>query len=130
MRLLEPWEELKDKEEDLRSKVNSLTEEKKKAFYKRQVRELKDPDTYAVLNWLFLGGFHHIYLKRYKVFAIEFTLLVGSIIGLSLGYRWPALLIVGLVVYELPQLFFSQKIARQYNYDTSSQILNDVQKSG
>ncbi|MCF7484258.1 hypothetical protein L3V31_21465 [Vibrio sp. J1-1] len=128
MRLFEPIEQLEQKEELLRSQVNSLPETQKKEFYERQSKKLKDPDTYATLNWFFLGGFHHCYLGKYALFAFELTLLTISIIGLILGHSSALFILVLLVVYELPQLFFSQKIARQHNYKLSCKIFNDVRR--
>ncbi|MCZ4294125.1 hypothetical protein [Vibrio sinaloensis] len=129
MRLFEPIEKLEESEELLRKQVNSLPDAQKKEFYHRQSKQLKDPDTYATLNWFFLGGFHHCYLGKYSLFALELTLLLVSIAGLVLGHT-SALLILGLlVIYELPQLFFSQKIARQHNYKLSCEIFNDVRRN-
>ncbi|MGD8119138.1 hypothetical protein [Vibrio sp. TRT 29B02] len=129
MRLFEPIEKLEENEELLRKQVNSLPDAQKKEFYHRQSKKLKDPDTYATLNWFFLGGFHHCYLGKYSLFALELTLLLVSIAGLVLGHT-SALLILGLlVIYELPQLFFSQKIARQHNYKLSCEIFNDVRRN-
>lgn len=128
MRLFEPIEHLEKNEEQLRSQVNSLPENQKKKFYELQSKKLKDPDTYATLNWFFLGGFHHCYLGNYALFALELTLLIVSIIGLILGHSSALFIIALLVIYELPQLFFSQKIARQHNYRLSCEIFNDVRK--
>ncbi|HAS8241415.1 TPA: hypothetical protein I7681_20665 [Vibrio vulnificus] len=128
MRLFEAIEQLEKKEELLRSQVNSLPENQKKEFYELQSKRLKDPDTYATLNWFFLGGFHHCYLGKYALFVLELTLLTVSIIGLVLGHSSALLILVLLVVYELPQLFFSQKIARQHNYKLSCEIFNDVRR--
>lgn len=128
MRLFEPIEQLERKEEALRQQVNLLPESQKKDFYSRQSTNLKDPDTYAALNWFFLGGFHHCYLGKYTLFALELTLLTVSIIGLYLGHPSASIILILLVIYELPQLFFSQKIARQHNYELSCEIFNDVRR--
>lgn len=129
MQLFEPIEQLEKNEEQLRKQVNALPETQKKAFYKLQSERLKDPDTYATLNFFFLGGFHHCYLGKYTLFAIELTLLTLSMIGFFLGYPSLLCILILLVIYELPQLFFSQKIARQHNYNLSCEIFNEVQKS-
>ncbi|CAH1529454.1 hypothetical protein ACPV3O_03710 [Vibrio rotiferianus] len=129
MRLFEPIEQLEKQEELLRSQVNSLPEHQKKEFYERQSKSLKDPDTYATLNWFFLGGFHHCYLGKYALFALELILLIVSIVGFVLGHPSAFLILALLVIYELPQLFFSQKIARQHNYQLSCEIFNDVRRS-
>jgi hypothetical protein len=126
MRLLESWGTLEEKEDLLRQEVNKLSDDKKKAYYKALSHSLKDPDTYASINYFFIGGFHHFYLGKYKIFAIEFTLLVMSILGFIFVHQYAIYLILLIAVYELPQLFFSQKIARQYNYDLSLQLYNDL----
>lgn len=128
MRLFEPIEQLEKNEELLRNQVNLLPETQKKEFYERQSTKLKDPDTYATLNWFFLGGFHHCYLGKYGLFALELALLTISIIGLILGHTSAFIILALLVFYELPQLFFSQKIARQHNFNLSCEIFNDVRK--
>jgi hypothetical protein len=128
MRLFEPIEQLEKNEDLLRSQVNSLPDDQKKEFYKRQSKRLKDPDTYATLNWFFLGGFHHCYLGKYSLFALELTLLTVSIVGLILDHSSALLILALLVIYELPQLFFSQKIARQHNYKLSCEIFNEVRR--
>ncbi|QUJ69843.1 hypothetical protein KDD30_16855 (plasmid) [Photobacterium sp. GJ3] len=129
MRLFEPLEELEKNEELLRQQVNALPDEQKKAFYQIQSQKLKDPDTYAALNWFFLGGFHHCYLGKYALFLIELTILIVSVTGFFLGHSSAIYLLLLLVAYELPQLFFSQKIARQYNYQMSCEIFNQVRRS-
>jgi hypothetical protein len=51
-------------DEKIREEVSSLYDDMRAQFYKSADRALKDPDTYAVLNWLFLTGLHHFYLKE------------------------------------------------------------------
>ncbi|MCA0937199.1 hypothetical protein LCL85_16785 [Vibrio alginolyticus] len=128
MSLFESIENLERNEELLRKQVSLLPESQRKEFYRRQSEELKDPDTYAALNWLFLGGFHHCYLGKYTLFAVELILLSVSIIGFVLGHPSALLILILLVAYELPQLLFSQKIARQHNYHVSCEIFNDVRR--
>ncbi|MGI9835906.1 hypothetical protein ACJPQX_21935 [Vibrio vulnificus] len=129
MRMFESTEQLEENEELLRKQVNLLPEVQKKEFYNRQSKKLKDPDTYATLNWFFLGGFHHCYLGKYGLFALEITMLLVSVVGIVLGHTSALLILMLLVIYELPQLFFSQKIARQHNYDLSCKTFNDVRRN-
>jgi len=124
MNIFESLNSLDEKEELLRKRVNILSDKDKKLFYKEQSIKLKDPDTYASLNWFFLGGFHHFYLGRYILFAIEILILLIAIVSISLEYYVGAYLLGVLALFELPQLFFSQKIARQRNYEISLGILN------
>lgn len=129
MSIFEPLQTLEKNEELFRQQLNGLSKEQRKAFYEVQSQKLKDPDTYAALNWLFLGGIHHLYLRKYVLFVIEVMLLTISIIGFFLGHASSIYIIILLSVYELPQLFFSQKIARQYNYNLSCDILSEVRKN-
>ncbi|SIN81731.1 hypothetical protein [Salinivibrio sp. ES.052] len=130
MRFTQPIEALDAQEEALRKQVNGLTQSQKKRYFAEQTRQLKDPDTYAALNWAFLGGFHHLYLRKYRLFIVECTLLVIAVIGLVMSQPYFALILVGLVLFELPQLFFAQKIARQYNYHVSRKIFEYVRCGG
>lgn len=129
MRWFESMTELEAAEDALRQQVNALPLPKRQAFYQSQSRQLKDPDTYAVLNWGFLGGLHHLYLRQYAIFAVEFAILIICLVGLW-HQQWQVLYVLAaLVLYELPQLLMAQKLARQYNLDVSHRIYQDLQAS-
>lgn len=127
--LFEPMEELEAKEEQLRQQVRELSQEQRQQFYNEQTKLLKDPDTYATLNWLFLGGIHHFYLKKYVHFAVEATVLLICLIGLIAGMPMFWIGIIAIAIYELPQLFFSQKIVRQYNYREARELISRITKT-
>ena len=70
-------------EENLRTLVRQLSEADRKEFYQDFSNRIKDPDTYAVLNFFFVTGLHHFYLKKHVrgsmnlfifVFGIDFQL--------------------------------------------------------
>ncbi|WP_417761574.1 TM2 domain-containing protein [Shewanella sp.] len=126
MRFWEPIEQLEAKEDALRQQVNALPEPQRKQYYAEQSKRLKDPDTYATLNWLFLGGIHHCYLGKYALFAVEFLLLVISLVLIIAGYHFLFWVIAAIAVFELPQLFYSQRIVRIYNYRLSLDILQQL----
>ncbi|CAM3770181.1 hypothetical protein VA7868_03437 [Vibrio aerogenes CECT 7868] len=131
MNLFEPLHELEAKEEQLRQQVNASAEEIRKAFFREQADQIKDPDTYAVLNYMFIGGFHHLYLGRYKLFAMDISL---TIIAMLMFFvfdhdRTGAGIVIFLCCFELPQLFLSQKIARQRNYEISSAIFQRLHQN-
>lgn len=125
---IKKWDDLEQKEEILRREIQELPAPVRKAYYDKVTNQLKDPDTYAALNWFFLGGFHHLYLRRYTLFIIEIVLFIVAIAGLLLGQTSAGIIIAALVIYELPQLFFSQQIARQYNYTVSCKVFNHVRR--
>jgi len=74
------FKELEKEEEILRNKVSSSNITN---FYSNIQDKIKDPDTYAVLNWLFISGLHHFYLKKNIQGSINLILFIFSIITLS-----------------------------------------------
>ncbi|MCE0495866.1 hypothetical protein [Vibrio salinus] len=125
----EATESIEVKEEMLRLAVSELSDEKRHLYYQHISDEIKDPDTYAVLTWSLIGGFHHLYLKKYPQFIVEFTVLIICIIALVFGVDLALWGIVTLAVYELPQLFFSQKIARLYNLRVSERVYDSLKNT-
>ncbi|GAD78414.1 hypothetical protein [Vibrio ezurae] len=119
-------EKLEHKEEQLRLLVAKLSDSRRKSYFQRQSKQLKDPDTYACLNWFFLFGIHHCYLKRYGLFLAELLGSIFALLGFLLGETWGIWFFIALFLFELPQLFFSQRIARNYNYKVSYQIYRDL----
>ncbi len=126
MAWFESIERIEMEEELLRAKAQTLPESQRKDFFKLQSKQLKDPDTYAALNWLFLGGIHHFYLRKYLLFAIELCILVVAIVLLALGFRSALLLVCALTLYELPHLFCAQRIVRQWNLQSSQAIYHQL----
>lgn len=66
-------------EEQLREAAAALPDEQRRGFYREVKRELKDPDTYAVLNWFFLVGLHHFYLRRWGRGLLDIGLVIAGI---------------------------------------------------
>ena len=62
---MQSQEEIEKEENNLRNKIQELSDDNRKIFYSKIEKEIKDPDTYAVLNWLFIAGIHHYYLKKW-----------------------------------------------------------------
>ena len=116
-------EELNIQEEQLRSEVNALTAKQRKLFYQQEKRLVKDPDTYAVLNWFFAAGLHHFYLGKFQRGAVNLTLML---IGILTIYSFGVFLIIVVLLIELPQLFKSQRIIHQYNNQVMADILKQL----
>lgn len=112
-------EALQAEEDQLRKQISQLSPEQKKHYYQLEKQQVKDPDTYAVLNWFVVAGLHHFYLGNYKRGAINVLLVL---IGLALLHVWGWVLIILVFLAELPQLFFSQKIVYQHN----NQVMKDL----
>ncbi|MZI95329.1 hypothetical protein F9817_19320 [Vibrio sp. CAIM 722] len=128
MNIFESNHDLEEKEQALSQQVHALEVTRKRYYFAQLAARIKDPDTYAVLNWSFIGGFHHLYLGRYGLFLGEIFLLIVAITTISLGITSGWFIIGLLVLFELPQLFFSQKIVRQYNYSVSTKILCEARE--
>lgn len=119
-------EQLNAQEEQLRSEVNALSPDQRKLFYQQEKARVKDPDTYAVLNWFFAAGLHHFYLGKFQRGAVNLTLML---IGILTIYSFGVFLIIVVLLIELPQLFKSQRIVHQYNNQVMADILKQLTDS-
>jgi len=123
-------DEALQKEESLRVRASELEDSKRKIYYARLNKLLKDPDTYAVLNWIFLAGLHHFYLKNYlRGFANLFIFIIGVILLFNSYFLYGSIVIGVILVAELYELFFSQSIVLEYNNNVSEQILLELDDS-
>jgi len=122
-------DEVDAREEALRLAVRELPDEKRKAFYECAEHELKDPDTFAVLNYLFIAGLHHFYLGHWFRGLINLAVFGGSVYLMYLGQWQNGLILFGIItLLELYALFRSQIIVKDYNNNTSSDILASLQE--
>ena len=126
-------QEVEEKEDKLRLSVRELEDSDRMNFHKALSDRMKDPDTYAVLNFFFITGIHHFYLENHAQGSIN---LIGFVLGLllllgGLDGPWEAgiSLIVFIIVIELPALFRSQMIVKNYNNLLSSHILTDMRST-
>ena len=123
-------EEIIKEEDNLRKEIKNLSDDMKKVFYSKIEHEIKDPDTYAVLNWLFIAGIHHFYLKKWLngcinigVFIVGILLLFSgddTFFGIGVG------MLLALFIVELVQLFKSQNIVQDYNNIVTKKILDEL----
>jgi len=121
-------ESLRQEEEQLREQIAQLNPEQKKCYYALEVEQVKDPDTYAVLNWAFLAGLHHFYLGKWQRGLLNLVLtLIGMILWLTISAAiFGGILIALVFIMELPQLFNSQKIVHRYNNELMKRLLKQV----
>ena len=126
-------DQVAQKEEILRSQIKELGEKKRKKFYSLYSDQLKDPDTYAVLNFFFITGLHHFYLTNHLQGSLNLSGLViglilifgGSENGLVAGFS----LIFLVIMIELPALFRSQVIVKDYNNRLAIETLLEINDS-
>ena len=109
-------EEVEAEEESLRKAIRELSEDRRAEFYRQAGKTVKDPDTYAALNWFFIAGLHHFYLGRWQLGLLDLGALVIAISCFSAGLIWAGVAVL-VVVYswELWQLFRSQIIVQDWN---------------
>lgn len=105
-----------EEEERLRQLVNELPDEKRKLFYDDVRLELRDPDTYAALNWFFMAGLHHFYLKKWLNGIFDLMMFVIGVVAIIAGYTWLGIALILLVsIWEMWALFRSQIIIQDWN---------------
>ena len=66
MELIRNKEALRLEENELRLRIAALSVEQKRLYYAQELQQIKDPDTYAALNWFFIAGLHHFYLGKWQ----------------------------------------------------------------
>jgi hypothetical protein len=121
---------VKEREDALRERVRVLDEADRKAFWRLYGRRIRDPDTYAVLNWLFMAGLHHFYLGKVVAGMVNLALMAA---GLVLLFGAPVVggaLIALVLVSEVPALFRSQTIAAEHNVGVGEALLRELHADG
>lgn len=115
-------------EERLREIVRELSEEQRRLFYRDLKSELRDPDTYAALNWGLLVGLHHFYLKNWAHGLCDIAAFLVGILLIFTGYFWPgvALLLI-LAGWEIWTLFRAQMIVQDSNNRAYRRLLKRYQ---
>lgn len=120
-------EAIQEDEERIRKLVRELTDEKRLQFFKQTEKDLKDPDTYATLNFLFIAGLHHFYLGKWLRGLINFTVfLLGAILLFSPAVVMGAFLLLAITIIELKALFNSQILVQEYNNGVMERICREV----
>lgn len=118
---------VKEKEESLRIKINTLPEVKRKEFFLKVKDEIKDPDTYATLNWFFIAGIHHFYLGKWLNGIIDLFVFIIGIILIIINYTEIGIsLILIISVIELWALFRSQLIIQDWNNQIYERVFNSI----
>ncbi|MAT52813.1 MAG: hypothetical protein CMK32_16675 [Porticoccaceae bacterium] len=115
-------------EERLRTAVAALKDEQRRVFYERARNRLRDPDTYAALNWFFLAGLHHFYLGRWWLGLLDLGVFLLGVVLIVAGLVWPGIgLILCVSVLELWALFRAQIIVQDWNNRIYRSLLAEAQ---
>lgn len=116
-------------EERLRLAVRELSDSARNQFYTQLERQVKDPDTYAVLNYLFISGLHHFYLGNWWRGLINLAVFVAAIVLMFTNNLWLGIiLLLTITIAELYALFHSQLIVREHNNRLMQQLLVALSK--
>lgn len=128
--MFEAWtlksDQVIEQEEALRQALRSLSDEQRHAFYKVYNPQIKDPDTYATLNWCFVAGLHNFYLKQWAAGLFDLLLMLVGIVMLAVFWPLGVALLILVTVIELPALFRSQIIVADYNNKLGWQLLRSI----
>jgi len=120
-------EQVFEAEEQLRKNVRELPDDKRLAFFKAAEQRLKDPDTYAALNYLFIAGLHHFYLGKWARGLLNIAVfLVGVVMLFTPLAIIGILLIAAITSVELYALFKSQIIVQAHNNSIMEQIYRNI----
>jgi TM2 domain-containing membrane protein YozV len=126
--------EVEEREERLRLRVRELPDYQRQLYFKWAKSRIKDPDTYAVLNFVCIAGLHHFYLGRWGRGFVNITVFLGGVVLLLIGsfvlnlkyFGIGVAVLVTVVLVEIPALFKSQIITQNYNNDVMERLLTDL----
>ncbi len=120
-------EAILEEEERIRRLVRELPDEKRVLFFKQAEKHLKDPDTYAVLNYLFIAGLHHFYLGKWIRGSINLFIFLMGVVLLFTGLAFTGVLLLVIIsVIELKALFKSQIVVQDYNNGVMEAIYREI----
>lgn len=118
---------VEEQTEHIRRQVRELPDKQRGDYYRLTEAELKDPDTYATLNYIFIAGLHHFYLKKWSVGLINIGVFWGGVACILLEQiELGIALLIGITLFELYELFQSQTIVQDYNNTVSERVIQQL----
>lgn len=122
-------EAVQEDEERIRQLVRELPDDKRLIFFKQIEKGLKDPDTYATLNFLFIAGLHHFYLGKWVRGLINIIIFLIGVFFVFAGFVGMGIFIlIAISAIELKALFKAQLIVQDYNNEVMKMIYREVSK--
>ncbi len=120
-------QQLEQDEEEIRILVRKLPDEQRSIFYSQVEENLKDPDTYAALNFIFIAGLHHFYLGKMIRGTINIVIFLIGIAWIIAGHLIIGIVfIVAISAVELGALFQAQQIVKAYNNNIMQRIYQEL----
>ena len=118
---------LEEQQEQLRRQVRELPDEQRASYYRLSEKVIKDPDTYATLNYIFIAGLHHFYLGKWGLGLLNILVFCGGVALIWFGWiEVGVALLIGISVFELYELFRSQAIVLDHNNKAGQKVLKDI----
>lgn len=116
-----------EQEELIRIEIQNLTDEDRKKLYSEVKTKIKDPDTYAALNWFFIIGIHHFYLGEWIKGIVDLMVFIIGVILIIFGYAKAGIILILVIsIIELWALFRSQVIIQDWNNQVYKNILKKL----
>ncbi len=115
-------QKVNDEEERIRLVIRELSDEVRKKIFSESKRKIKDPDTYAALNYALVAGLHHCYLGQYFRVLIEFGLFAFGIFLLFNDFSVGIVFVVSMLLLEFYELTRSQIVVQHFN----NQVMNAI----
>ncbi len=123
-------EEIAAETEALRREVRELPDEQRKRFHHHFGKSARDPDTYAVLNYLFIAGLHHFYLGKWFRGLLNLAVFGGGVALMVVGLTMPGLAIIGVITaVEFYALFRAQAIVLDHNNQLMRELIEEIRPS-
>jgi len=120
-------EAIQEDEERIRRLVRKLPDEQRLRFFKKTEQRLKDPDTYATLNYLFIAGLHHFYLHKWVRGSINLSIFLFGVMLLFTGLAvLGAIVLIAITLIELNALFKSQLVIQEYNNTVMEAVYREI----
>ncbi len=120
-------ETVTDEEERLRKCVRALPNDQRFAFHQAAEKQLKDPDTYAALNYLFIAGLHHFYLGKWQRGLFNLCVFLGGLVLLFTPFSTLGICLIAVIsIIELSALFKSQIIVQAHNNAIMKEIYRNI----
>lgn len=120
-------EALLEDEERIRRLVRELPDEQRLRFFKQTGQRLKDPDTYATLNYLFIAGLHHFYLRKWVRGSINLSIFLFGVMLLFTGLAvLGVIVLIVITLVELNALFKSQWVILDYNNRVMESVYREI----
>lgn len=118
---------VEEQQDQIRRQIREMSDEQRRTFYTLSEKKIKDPDTYATLNYIFIAGLHHFYLGKWLLGLMNITVFWGGVACIFMKYIDLGIaLIVGIALFELFELFRSQALVQHHNNLISQEILSQI----